>query len=344
MPLHPMRASASGPVPYRVLLVCGAALPYPGALADAVARDVAARTGHGVDVEAVVADVLADAATGGLPAERDLTRVDAVITVLDPPQPSTEAASGVAPLLGALMARLTVGAAVVLAVPAEPGKASLDRLADEAGRAADALTPVVRLDGPADHADADRVERWGAVLGEAAAACLIDPVMRLLSDDHYDEDRRLDAVDRLPPRDEAWVARFERIVADAQAAYGTASAALSIVDADHANYSVRIGLDSPVIRRGQTLCNRAMRTYGGLIVGDAQEDLRFQGFPDVRSGDLRFWAGHRIESEEGAPLGTLCVFDSEPRAVDETDLVALRDLAVALQRSLWDLQRASATA
>jgi hypothetical protein len=71
-------------------------------------------------------------------------------------------------------------------------------------------------------------------------------------------------------------------------------------------------------------------------------DLRFEGFPDVRSGDIRFWAGYRIESEDGAPLGSLCVFDAAPREVDEADLVALRDLAIALQRSLWELQRASA--
>ena len=344
MTLHPTRASASGPTPYRTLLLGGADLTDRGALADGIARDLATRTGHGVDVEAVATDALAHAATGGLPIERDLSRIDAVVVVLDAPEGSADGPAGVAPMLQGLLRRLTVGAAVVLAVPAGPARGALDRLADEARTAADALTPVVRLDALPDRAEADRTAAWAAVVGEATAAHLIDPMVRFLSDDHYDEELRLDAVERLPPRDDAWVARFERIVADAQAAYGTASAALSIVDADHARYSVRIGLDDPVIRRGHTLCNRALRTYGGLIVGDAQEDLRFQGFPDVRRGDLRFWAGHRIESEEGAPLGTLCVFDPEPREVDEADLVQLRDLALALQRSLWTLQRTSAPA
>jgi hypothetical protein len=340
MPIHPTRASASGPVPYRTLLLGGADLPDRAELAQAFAGELATRTGHGVDVEAVPIHALAHAATGGLPLERDLSRIDAVVVVLDPPAAGAEGPAGVAPLLQGLLRRLTVGAAVVLVVPAGTG-AALERLAEEAGAAADALTPVVRLE---DLAAGDRTRAWATAIGAATASCLIDPMVRFLADDHYDEELRLDAVDRLPPRDDAWVARFEQIVADAQAAYGTASAALSIVDADHARYSVRIGLDDPVIRRGHTLCNRALRTYGGLIVGDAQEDLRFQGFPDVRSGDLRFWAGHRIESEEGAPLGTLCVFDAEPRAVDEADLVRLRDLAVALQQSLWDLQRTSTPA
>ena len=343
MPLHPTRTSASGPVPYRTLLLSDAEPADRAALADAFARELATRTGHGVDVEVVVTDALARAATGGLPLERDLSRIDAVVVVLDPPSVVADGPVGVAPMLQGLLRRLTVGAAVVLVVPAGSGPA-LERLADEAAAAADALTPVVRLDALADRTAADRVGAWASAVGEATAGCLIDPMVRFLADDHYDEELRLDAVDRLPPRDDAWVARFEQIVADAQAAYGTTAAALSIVDADHARYSVRIGLDDPVIRRGHTLCNRALRTYGGLIVGDAQEDLRFQGFPDVRRGDLRFWAGHRIESEEGAPLGTLCVFDAEPREVDEADLVQLRDLAVALQRSLWDLQRASTPA
>ena len=343
MPLHPTRASASGPVPYRTLLLGRTEPVDRAALVDAFARELASRTGHGVDVEAVVTDALAHAATGGLPLERDLSRIDAVVVVLDPPLGAPTRPMGVAPMLQGLLRRLTVGAAVVLVVP--PGTdPALDRLSDEAATSADTLTPIVRLDALQDRTDAERTEAWASAVAEATAASLIDPLVRFLADDHYDEELRLDAVDRLPARDGAWAARFERIVAEAQAAYGTASAGLSIVDADHARYWVQIGIDTPVIRRSQTLCNRALRTYGGLIVGDAQKDPRFQGFLEVRRGDLRFWAGQRIESEEGAPIGTLCIFDPEPREVADDDLVALRDLAVRLQRSLWELQRTSTPA
>lgn len=343
MPLHPTRASASGPVPYRTLLLGGAEPAERAALADAFASELAARTGHGVDVEVVVTDALAHAATGGLPLDRDVSRIDAVVVVLEPAPAAAEGSAGVAPMLQGLLGRLTVGAAVVLVVPAGSSTA-LDRLAHEAGTAADALTPVVRLEPLEDRSEAERIRAWATALGGATATCLIDPLVRFLADDHYDEELRLDAVDRLPPRDDVWVARFERIVAEARAAYGTASAGLSIVDADHARYRVQVGIDNPVIRRSQTLCNRALRTYGGLIVGDAQQDPRFQGFQEVRRGDLRFWAGQRIESEDGAPLGTLCVFDSAPREVVDGDLVALRDLAVRVQHSLWDLQRVSTPA
>lgn len=338
---HPTRASASGPIPYRALVVDAAGLlTEHAALTGAIAQQLAARTGHGVDVEVVAA---AEATAAALPEHRDLSRVDTVITVLGTREGIGPDRGTVRGALEALTRRLTVGAALVVVVPAgaPSDAAALARLATDAREAADTLTPVVRLE---DAEPGDRIVRWAGAVAEATAAALIEPMVCFLPDDHYDEDLRLDAIDRLPPRDDLWVARFEQIVADARAAYGTASAALSIVDADHANYSIRIGLDTPVIRRGRTLCNRALRTYGGLIVGDAQDDLRFQGFPAVRSGALRFWAGHRIESEDGAPLGTLCVFDAEPREVDEADLVALRDLAVALQHSLWDLQRVSTQA
>ncbi|RIX30521.1 GAF domain-containing protein [Amnibacterium setariae] len=339
-----MKSSASGPRPYRVVLV-GDGSVLNEALSTEVARSLAERTGHGVDVEVLPAAPLADAAAGALLPGRDLERIDAVAVLIDPDRwrrSVAATAEGVGLLLEQLRGRLVAGSSVVVVVP--PAMAAgldprrVDEIAEALETAVDSLTPVVRLeDAPEDAASA-----WGAAVAAATASGLIDPMVGFLPDDHYDEDLRLDAVDLLPPRDGLWVARFQQFVDEARERYGTSSAALSIIDADHARYGVTAGFPNKVIKRGQTLCNRTIRTYGGVIVGDASQDLRFEGYPDVRSGDIRFWAGYRIESEDGAPLGSLCVFDAEPRDVDDADLVVLRDLAIALQRSLWELQRASA--
>lgn len=346
----PGRASASGPAPYRTLLVGSAPVVGDEALATALAASLAQRTGHGVDVESVRAQPLADAASDSVLAGRDLTRIDAVVVVLDAERSRTgSSADAVRGLVAGLAQRLAAGSALVVVVPPPfvlgltPRR--IDELAATARAHTDALTPVVVLDDDAPGTSGDaRAARWAAAIADAAAAALIDPMVRFVPDDHYDEDLRLDAIDRLPPRDGLWVAQFQQIVEAARAGYGTEAAALSIVDTDHARYGVTVGFANKVIRRNQTICNRVLRTYGGLIVGDAQLDLRFQRNPDVRSGDVRFYAGYRIESEDGAPLGSLCVFDPAPRdGVGEQDLVALRDLAVEAQQRLWMFQRAVAS-
>ena len=341
----PGRAFASGPAPYRVLLVGDAPVVGDPVLADALAIGLATRTGNGVDLESVAAQPLAQPVAGGLLAGRDLARIDAVVLVLDPDRSHRSTSDSVRNLIVDLVPRLAAGSPLVVVVPPPFALGQTPRQIDElvaAVRAeADALTPVVRLEDDTSGDSADqRSTRWAEAIAAAASSGLIDPMVRFLPDDHYDEDLRLDAVGRLPPLDGFWVAQFQRIVDDARAAYGTSSAALSIVDADYARYGVTAGFENKVIRRGQTICNRVLRTYGGLIVGDAQADLRFQRNPDVRTGDVRFYAGYRVESVDGAPLGSLCVFDPAPREeVTEQDLVALRDFAIAVQRRIWTLQQ-----
>jgi GAF domain-containing protein len=342
------KAFASGAVPYRALLLGSG--PDGDRLATALAEGLATRTGHGVDVEAVPDEPLADAAAHRLLAERDLSRLDAVVVILEPRRGESvaEVRDAVVALLADLTSRLTVGAALSVVVPAPRSSAlsarELAALAAVTREAADALTPVIRLEDVPGSTEDERVTAWADTIADATAAALIDPMVGFLPDDHYDEDLRLDAVDRLPPRDGLWVAQFQRIVDEARAAYGTSCAALTIIDADHTRYGVTRGLgNDKVLRRGQSICNRVLRTYGGLIVPDAQLDHRFERNPEVRAGDVRFYAGYRIESEDGAPLGSLCVFDPTPRhEVSEQDLVALRDLAIEAQRRIWALQRAAA--
>jgi hypothetical protein len=345
---RPTKAFASGAVPYRTLLI-GTGSDV-GLLATALAAGLAERTGHGVDVEAQAAPSLIDTGVQELLPGRDLTRMDAVVVLLEPRRGASAAAlrDAVRSLLTDLRSRLTVGAALTLVVPAPRSSAlsvrELDALADVARDATDALTPVVRLDDVPGSAEDDRIAAWTDAIADATAAGLIDPMVEFLPDDHFDEDLRIDAVDRLPPRDGLWVAQFQRIVDEARAAYGTTSAALTIIDADFTRYNVTAGFEnSKVLRRGQSICNRVLRTYGGLLVSDAQLDSRFQRNPEVRDGDVRFYAGYRVESEDGAPLGSLCVFDPAPRdGVAPQDLTALRDLAIEAQRRIWDLQRAAA--
>jgi GAF domain-containing protein len=49
---------------------------------------------------------------------------------------------------------------------------------------------------------------------------------------------------------------------------------------------------------------------------------------------VRFYAGYPIEAPDGVCVGTLCVFDPEPREFGDADAALLRGLALMAQSEL----------
>lgn len=69
-----------------------------------------------------------------------------------------------------------------------------------------------------------------------------------------------------------------------------------------------------------------------MVVPNATRNPRFHDNPLV-TGDsnVRFYAGTPLTLPSGESLGTLCIIDSQPRALDHVELAilqSLRDLAV----------------
>jgi hypothetical protein len=344
------KAHASGPAPYRVLLVGGRLLAESAArhqgLADGLATALGARTGHGIDVEPVVAGPMVRATARRVLEQRDLSKVDALVVLLEPgrERPASESPEQLATLVADWTERLTPGAAVVLVVPPPLAVGlsaeEVDAFASDVRAAADALTRVVVLDdGEKALAPAERFARWADAVAEPTAGALFEPMVRFVSDDAFDDDLRVDTVRALEGRYGVWTDAFQELVDLARSAYGTGSAAMSIIDEERTHYFARSGNVATTLPRGNTVCNRVMKLYGGLIVGDAALDTRLRMLPEVRTKDVTFYAGYRIEAPDGAPLGAICVFDPEPRDVDETDLTALRDLAIQAQRIVLDAER-----
>lgn len=310
-------------------------------MVEGFAQRLAARTGHGVEAEATGDDPLAHADPAEVLAGRDLRRHDAVVLVVDPRRDVQAAAERLLAVIMDLQDRMTVGAAVIVVVsPTRPSARpdrDLDRFAELVRSEAGALTPVVRLDVTAGLTADERTARWTEAVADVAADALIDPLVRSIPDDPFDEFQRSDVVRAVGRRYVDWAEAFQDVVDAARSTYGTPSAAMSIIDDDTTHYFARSGNVADELPRGKTVCNRVMRIYGGLIMGDARLDDRFSRLPEVRSGDVRFYAGYRVTGPDGAPFGALCVFDSAVREVDEADLVRLRDLALDAQRRLWAL-------
>src|SRR5205823_4558466 len=134
---------------------------------------------------------------------------------------------------------------------------------------------VVRLEDAPGTTKAERTAGWAAEIATATSAALIDPMVRFLPDDPYDEDRRVDAVLQVGRSYTEWPATFDDLVEAARSTYGTPAAAMSIIDDETTRYFARSGNVAVSLPRGKTVCNRVMRIYGGLILGDARLDHRF---------------------------------------------------------------------
>jgi hypothetical protein len=143
------------------------------------------------------------------------------------------------------------------------------------------------------------------------------------------------AVDALAIVDTEPEQQFDRIVGFAQRAFGTASAAMTIIDNDR--QWLKASVDAgPTISRELAICARTIEQSGALVVADASKDSRFEHFPLVDGEpEVRFYAGFPIEAPGGERIGALCVFDPAARAVEDVDRALLRDLALMVQKEVW---------
>jgi signal transduction histidine kinase len=106
-------------------------------------------------------------------------------------------------------------------------------------------------------------------------------------------------------------------------------ALVSLIDRDRQWFKACIGLGVRETPRDQAFCAHAVLEPASLlIVEDTATDARFAGNPLVLGEPhIRFYAGAPIVSDEGLPLGTVCVIDRVPRSLSIEQQTALAALA-----------------
>lgn len=138
---------------------------------------------------------------------------------------------------------------------------------------------------------------------------------------------------------------LDRIARFAAHLCGAPSAAISLVDDERQRFLWSEGLDISETPRSTSFCAHTMLGTALLEVLDASNDPRFADFTLVR-GDahIRYYVGAPLVSSEGAPLGALCVTDTEPRhqGLDANQVEGLTVLAEAVKRRLEEHRRTSA--
>jgi GAF domain-containing protein len=89
--------------------------------------------------------------------------------------------------------------------------------------------------------------------------------------------------------------------------------------------------------RSSSMCGHVVANAQTLVVPDVARDLRFAGNPALQSKGLRFYAGAPLRDIGGQVLGTLCLLDTEPHALNQREVRLLE----AMADDLMDALRAS---
>lgn len=151
--------------------------------------------------------------------------------------------------------------------------------------------------------------------------------------------RRIAALQRARLHDSLPEPSFDDFVRIAAQLAGTPIALVSLVDEHRQWFKARVGLEATETPREVAFCSHAILGHDLFVVPDAHADPRFADNPLVTGAPhVRFYVGAPLVTEDGLPLGTLCVIDSAPRELDPAKLEALRALA-RLASTHIDLRR-----
>jgi signal transduction histidine kinase len=132
-----------------------------------------------------------------------------------------------------------------------------------------------------------------------------------------------DVLDSLPEED------YDGITAIAASICGTPIALVSIIGKNKQWFKSHHGLAAKETPREFSFCAHSILNTDELfIINDATKDDRFANNPlTIGAPNVVFYAGAPLNSSEGFPLGTLCVIDNKPNALNKRQQQSLKLLA-----------------
>lgn len=108
---------------------------------------------------------------------------------------------------------------------------------------------------------------------------------------------------------------YDRLARSIALVFGVPSAVISFIDTDRQWYKAKVGVEADWVPRAISFCTHSIGSDDVTVALDAREDARFRDNPYVTApGGIRFYAAAPIRSARRARIGTVCVFDTVPRA------------------------------
>lgn len=152
--------------------------------------------------------------------------------------------------------------------------------------------------------------------------------MNWTSEPTWQEIDRLAALDRYAILDTEQEPAFDEVAALASRICETPIAVVNLIASDRQFFKAEVGLGVRETPLESSFCAKAILEEDFLMVPDATKDVRFDCNPLVTGEPgLRFYAGALLKTEDGFPIGTLCVLDTRPRVLTDLQQETLRVLA-----------------
>lgn len=158
-------------------------------------------------------------------------------------------------------------------------------------------------------------------------------------DHEFEKERQIELdsyhiLDTLPEKD------YDEITLLASRICNTPISLISLLDDKRQWFKSHHGLGASETPKEFAFCAHAINdSTNTMIVKDSRKDERFHDNPLVTDGpNVVFYAGVPLISENGLPLGTLCVIDNKPSDLDEWQITALKALSNQLI-NLLDLRK-----
>lgn len=141
------------------------------------------------------------------------------------------------------------------------------------------------------------------------------------------------------PREE----EFDDVVKLASQICETPISVINLIDRDRQWFKAEVGLGATETPLETSICAHVILSEDFVIIEDTQADSRTADNELCAPEDgLRFYAGALLKTQNGLPIGTLCVLDNKPRKLNEHQRFAIKVLAQRVMREL-ELRRSLKT-
>ncbi|WP_435315566.1 GAF domain-containing sensor histidine kinase [Cellulophaga fucicola] len=147
--------------------------------------------------------------------------------------------------------------------------------------------------------------------------------------EHINEKERLESLNSFSVLDSLPESDYDDITAIAAEICNMPIAMISLIDKDRQWFKSSIGVDVSETERAVSFCGHAINNQDKpFMVNDTRLDERFYDNPLVTGeSNIVFYAGVPFVTEDGFPLGTLCVADQKPNTLTDHQIKSLTALS-----------------
>jgi two-component sensor histidine kinase len=157
----------------------------------------------------------------------------------------------------------------------------------------------------------------------------------MIADPHPRQAERLAALRRLEILDTDREPAFDEVVELVSALCDVPIAVVNLIDADRQWFKAEVGLGVRSTPLDTSICSHIILNEGFVEISDTLADPRMRDNPLCAGHPgLRFYAGASLMTDDGLPLGTLCVLDYKPRTLSPTQRRVVEVMARQVMRQL----------